>query len=184
MADLLERFRILADSSGNGQSPDEAVNATTDPTGKRGLIGFSFKDADGKVVLPQLTSDGKVPVSMAGVGTVYYDNGEVAAGSSSLVEIASLTLSLNKLYVDICAQGCALHSSLFQVVYVNNAEGTPVETIVAEFIVGAGQFSYEYNCKMYELDTSSGTGVQKLVLKAKNFAAQTSLRGNIACREI
>jgi len=183
MADVIERFRVLEASGGAGSSPAEAVNATTDPTGLLGLIGFSFKDSAGKVILPQLDSAGRLPVVTEGSGTSLRSIGDVAAGSATLTTVVDLTLSLTEVYADICVQGSCLHSALFAVYYVDDASGTPAETLLGEFIVGPGHFSYEYSCEAWELDTTGGTGVQKLVVKGKNFGVLSALRAAVCCYE-
>ena len=91
MADPNEVFRTIQDTSGVGDALAEAVNATTDPTGLKGSIGFSFKDSAGKVILPVLDSAGKLPVSFDS-GTEKQANGELAAGSTSLVDVTGATL--------------------------------------------------------------------------------------------
>ena len=57
-----------------------------------GLIGFAFKDSDGKVVLPQLTTDGKIPVSgdSAGIHSEAHNTNSTGGGGRKLVCTAPL----------------------------------------------------------------------------------------------
>ena len=57
-----------------------------------GLIGFAFKDSDGKVVLPQLTTDGKIPVSgdSAGIHSEAHNTNDTGGGGRKLVCTAPL----------------------------------------------------------------------------------------------
>lgn len=182
MADLREVFPILRDdSTGAGEEPVSRIEGEA-AAGKEGLIGFSFKDSSGNVVLPQLNAAGKILVDVDG-GIAYKAKGELAAGSLSLAVVtgAVLTLVLNKAYRQISVTGCSLRSSLFQLIYIDDAAGTPVESVIAEFIVGPGQFSHSVNFgEGFELDTSAGTGVQKLEVKAKNFDHASSLRATVS----
>lgn len=60
--------------------------------GIAGLIGFAFKDSDGKVVLPQLTTDGKIPVSgdSAGIHSEAHNTNSTGGGGRKLVCTAPL----------------------------------------------------------------------------------------------
>ena len=183
MADPLELFRILDDDgTGAGTAIDKAIDATTAAAALRGLVGFAFKDADGKVILPQLTADGKLPVDTEfSGGDKRHAKGELAAGSTSLVAVtgAEITITGGIVANEIGAVVSCLHSSLFQLVYVDDAGGTPVETVLEEAIVGPGQYSFRMGCKNLSQDVSGGTGDQKLIIKAMNFHKQSSLRACI-----
>ena len=63
MADVNEIFYILADSStGAGEAAISRIEGEA-AAGIAGLIGFAFKDSSGNVVLPQLDSQGRLPVT-------------------------------------------------------------------------------------------------------------------------
>lgn len=179
MADLRESFPILEDdATGAGQAPTARIEGEV-AAGKEGLIGFSFKDSSGNVVLPQLTADGKLPVDTEATNAnCLNDAGEDAAGSASLVEIASITLVASKDVFNIGFMGSCLREALFQIVQVNDA----TETVLGEFIVGPGM--YTHSDQLHCLEFSAGaTGTQALKLKAKNFDKLSSLRGTITCEQ-
>ena len=183
MADPREIFSILDNGDGSGIAPDKAIDATTAAAALKGLVGFSYKDSSGNVILPQLTTDGKVPVDTEGFGgTPKSAKGELATGSLSLADVtgAEITISgAGDIAREIKADICCLHASLFQIVYVDDADGTPVETVIDEAIVGPGQYSFKMGNRTLSQDVSGGTGTQKLKLKAKNFVLASSLRGTI-----
>ena len=184
MADLNETFHTLADSStGAGESliaRDEGEAAA----GQAGSIAFSFKDQSGDVILPTLDTSGAVPVTFDS-GTCLSANGELAAGSGTLADVtgASITLTLTKQYTKMNIMVSCLRSALFQLVYVDDAGGTPAETVIGEAIVGSGQFSFCCTMPCGILDTTGGTGDQELKLKAMNFQQQSSLRGSLSTLE-
>jgi len=183
MADLQEVFRILKDSAtGAGEAPISRIEGEA-AAAQEGLIGFSFKDSSGNVILPQLDSNGAILVNDEVEGTLYHEYAEVAAGSLALTDVATITLTVSKVYDKINAEGCCLRPSLFQLVHIDDSDGTPVETVMGEFIVGPGQYSFKYDLAHEELDTTGGTGVIELVLRAKNFAYASSLRGFISANE-
>ena len=183
MVDEAELFNIL-DNGGAGSAPKQMQEGDS-PASANGLIGFSFKDSSGNVVLPQLSADGKVPVTSDATGTCYYANGELAAGSLTLADItnANATLVLEKSYSKIGAIGSCLHASLFQIVHVDDAAGTPVETVLGEFIVGPGAYSFCCELECFILSTVGNTGQQDLKLKGQNFRKLSSMRGSVSALE-
>lgn len=183
MADPKELFPILRDTGNAGASPDKAIDATTAAAALLGLVAFAFKDASGNVVLPQLTATGRVPVDTeAFTGTHFKANGELAAGSLSLALVTSveITISLLKVYSRFGLICSCRQSSLFQVIYVNDASGTPTETVIGEAVVGPGQYTWSGDFPEWSLDTTAGTGVQKIRVKAKNFETLSSLRATLS----
>jgi hypothetical protein len=183
MVDEAELFNTL-DDGGAGAAPKKMQEGDS-PTTANGLIGFSFKDSSGNVVLPQLTADGKLPVTSDASGTCYYANGELAAGSLTLADItnASATIALTKEYSRIGAIVSCLHASLFQIVHTDDVGVGDTETVLGEMIVGPGQYTWSEELTCFILDTTGGTGVQALKLKGKNFRKLSSMRGSIAALE-
>jgi hypothetical protein len=192
MADLRECFSVIQDDvSGAGECLISRIEGEA-AAAKEGLIGFSFKDSSGNVVLPQLDSQGRLPVIVDAVaGTCIHENGELAAGSNDVladVTGASATLTVGKTYTKIGIMGSCLRASLFQLQYIDDDGGAPTTTVLGEFLVGPGQYSFccELHCR--ELDTTGGTGTQTLKLQAKNFAGSpsnvSSLRGAISALEL
>ena len=183
MVDEAELFNTL-DDGGAGAAPKKMQEGDS-PVSANGSIGFSFKDSSGNVVLPQLDASGRVPVTPDAPGTCYYANGELAAGSLTLADItnAVTTLVLEKSYSKIGAFASCLQASLFQIVHVDDAGGTPVETVLGEFIVGPGQYSFQAFLECFILSTFGNTGTQELKLKGQNFRKLSSLRGSVSALE-
>lgn len=184
MADVREVFPILADDGTGAGEPAISRIEGEPAAAKEGLIGFSFKDSSGNVILPQLTADGKLPVDTEGVaGTCYSAAGEVAAGSSTLTDVATITGALAKTYSKFGVICSSKRSSLWQLQYVDDAGGTPATTVLAEFVTGPGQMTVccEISCLIQS--TASGTGTQEFKLQAKNFHIDSSLRGTLAMIE-
>ena len=190
MADVNEVFNILADSStGAGEAAISRIEGEASAA-IAGLIGFSFKDSSGNVVLPQLDDQGRLPVTVDPVaGDCYNAHGELAAGSATIAKVtgAEISLTAGKVYHNINATGSCLRTSLFEIVHIDDEGVTDTETILEEFIVGPGQFSFQTDLKCLELDTTGGTGTIVLSLRAKNFtgtpSALSSLRGTITALE-
>lgn len=150
--------------------------------GKEGLVAFAFKDSAGDLVLPQLNAAGGLPVSVATISTRKKSQaGELAAGSATLANVtnASITLTASKVYYGITAVVCSRRDSLFQLVQVDDA----TSTVLAECIVGAGQYSFEMLWPDMQI-TAGATGTQTLKIMAKNFEALSSLRATITVNEV
>ena len=180
MADLNEVFNILADgTTGAGEAAISRVEGEA-AAAQAGLIGFSFKDASGNVVLPQLSATGRILVDTgsASAGTCMHAQGDNATGSLTTVEIANLALTASGQYSQIEAVGSCLQPTLFQVVHDN--DGTDV--ILYEFLVGAGQYSFccSLDCAVV---TAGASGTQELELRAKNISKLSCIRGTIAALE-
>jgi hypothetical protein len=191
MADVNEVFNILADSStGAGEAAISRIEGEA-AASIAGLIGFSFKDSSGNVVLPSLDASGRLPVVTDAVaGTCYNEHGELAAGSTTIAKVtgAEITLAAAETYTNISATGCCLRTSLFEVTHIDDEGVGDTETILEEFIVGPGQFSFQTSLHCLDLDTTGGTGTIVLTLRAKNFTstptAQSSLRGTVTALQI
>lgn len=175
MADVREVFPILADVSGVGVDVAQMQEGWS-PVGKNGLIGFSFKDSAGNVVLPTLTSDGKIAVTTAAVGTKKKARGEDLAGSTVLTLVTGSTIALTatKVYADLNLVCSSRRGALFQVIWNDN--GT--ETVLLDAIVDSGQ--YTVSAQMNDMVFTAGaTGTQELYVKALNFEKASALRASI-----
>ena len=187
MADVREVFPILDDDGNGAGGIPRKMNEGDDPTSENGLIGFSFKDNSGNVVLPTLNASGQLPVTTGAAGTCKRAHGELAAGSATLADVTGsvITITATKTLSSIGWQVSCFRPALFQLVYVDDAGGGgETETVIAEALVGPGNFSHccELSCMI--VDTSGGTGTQQLKVKARNFGgSQSSLRATIAGEE-
>ena len=80
-----------------------------------------------------------------------------------------------------------LRSSIFEIVHIDDEGVTDTEVVLEEIIVGPGQFTFQTALNCLQLDTTGGTGVIVLTIRAKNFtgtpSALSSLRATIACLE-
>jgi hypothetical protein len=175
----------MEDASGIGQALAKVLTGDS-PAAKNGLIGFAFRDSSGNVVLPQLSSSGALPVDTDGGGPCRTAKGE-HAGSTSFVDVTGCEVTINGGIEasSIEADVSCFRDTIFQIVYVDDAGGTPVETVIAEALCGPGQYSYKMGGKCLIQDVSGGTGVQKLKVKGKNLnpAAGSTMRATVWCSD-
>jgi hypothetical protein len=169
------------DASGNIQVLIDHVTGEGDAP-VDGLVALAFKDSSGNLVLPQLTAAGAISVTSAATAIRRKSTaGELAAGSATLANVtgASITLAVSKTFYGITAVVSSRRDSLFQLVQVDDA----TSTVLAEAVVGAGQYTFQFDLKDYQL-ASGATGTQTLKIMAKNFEALSSLRATLTVNEV
>ena len=179
MADPRESFATLEDSStGAGEALISRVEGEA-AAAQAGSIGFSFKDISGNVVLPSLDVNGNIRIATDDRLCLKSPAGELAAGSASIVAVtgASITLAVDTDYDNVGFIFSSRRDSLFQLIQTNDA----TVTVIAEFIVGAGQYTVVGELHCFKITTGS-TGIQTLSVKAKNFEGLSSLRATITAQ--
>jgi len=183
MADLKQLFHILKDDAGGGgEAPISRIEGEASAA-KEGLIGFSFKDSSGNVVLPQLNAAGEIPVSNEANDLACLTEQGKATGSLSDVDIALITLSASTVYRRISYIVTCLRASEFRIESVDDKGSGDITTILAQILVGPGD--YTDSSELFHLEFTSGsTGVQSLDLVAKNLFDASDLRGTLAVGEV
>jgi hypothetical protein len=179
MAELRESFPSTENVSTGAGVPLGARIEGEASSAIQGAIGFAFKDSSGNVILPQLNSSGQIPVTMDSATTTPKHNRGTNAGSASYVTVATITLTASKVIEDICVLTSCFRDSVFQLIQSDNA----VETVLADFRCGPGQFTHHANLCTVEL-TAGATGAQLLLVKAKNVNALSELTATVSCREL
>lgn len=104
---------------------------------------------------------------------------EDAVGSLSLTELTSITLNLNKVYEGLRVNGHCRTGALFQVIYYNDG----IETVVSDSGSDAGLPSPKIDDPDFSVSTVGKSGIQKLILKYKNFNITNCTRGSLSTRE-
>lgn len=186
MANEKALFRTLNDGTEAGAGLAQAIDATTAASGKLGSIGFAFKDSSGNVVLPQLTAAGKIMVDTELVnGTAKKSWVANNAGSLTFVDLATISgVTTGKVYNSIFAQCLCQNEGEFELVYIDDAGGTPVETVVATFMTGPGQYSDDIDPRTeLEISTVGGTGTQVIKIRGKNLHKVSRLVAFMAIME-
>lgn len=182
MADLRESFPILEDSgTQEGQVLHKVLEGDT-PAAKNALPSLSFKDSDGNLVYPQLDNSGALPVTLEGTKVCKSERGELT-GVGTFGDVATITLTNDALYEDLDWVCSCFRDAHFQIVTVFDVGGTDTEAILADVLVGAGDFTDSGRLKC-ETITAPSTGVNVLKIKAKNMNALSDMRGTLTIAEI
>lgn len=180
MSDLREVFPVLVDEITDEGKALTAAVAGDAAAAKVGSVGFAFKTHDGKVVLPTLTSEGKISVDMDGAGVPVSQSSEgPIAGSLTTATVCEIALVANKTYAKIKATGSCFRETIFDIVFQNDA----TETIIGSLLVGPGKFTEMWDGGATEIQAGAA-GTQKLILKAKNLQKASDFRGNISALEL
>ena len=176
MAFEREVFPILETSGGVGAAASQS-QAGDAAAGKKGLTAFGFRDSSGNLVLPQLTAAGKLSVDTgAGPGTCLKAFGKNATGSLTEVTVATITLANSQTYAQIASMVSCTRTAVYRLIFSDNA----AETELAVQIVGAGQFSHDFNQDCLEF-TSGATGAQLLIVKGINLDKVSQLSASVSC---
>lgn len=187
MADVRTVFPILADSGTGAGEPAISRVEGESSSAIEGLIGFSFKDSSGNVILPQLTADGKLPVDTEGTaGVCKTGNGEDTSGSvGSYVTVASFTGALTKVYQNFGVIVSCRRAAKFILEYVDDdGGGGEAVTKLAEYDVGAGFYTACCEISCIEVDTTGGTATQTFRIRGQNLHTASNLRATLAAKEI
>jgi len=181
MADPRAPFPIIQDPSGVGQVPDQAVDATTAAAALLGLVGFAFKDATGKVVLPQLDGEGKLPVTMDSAGTILRARGTKADQDSSLADVtnATITLPTSKTFVQLGMVVSCRRAAYFELVQIDDL----TTTILHSVILDAGQYNASISLPVDQI-VSGASGTQTLKVRSKTFEKAADVYASLSAKQV
>jgi len=170
-----EVFPVLENASGQGAALSQS-QAGDAAAGKKGLTAFAFKDSANNLVLPTLSADGKVPVTMDAGGVCLQAFAKNATGSLTEVPLATIPLVAGESYSQIAMVVSSTRTSVFRLVQVNDS----VETELAVVIVGAGQFTADFYQPCLEI-AAGLTGTQELKVFGINLDKASQLSATISC---
>ena len=157
----LEDFTI--GNEGAGLAPKvKAVGSDT--TGNAQMV-LAFRDSAGNLVLPQLTPDGRLPVTNDAAGLFKKAYG-LNAGTAVEAAVATLSLTVLKTYVKVGVSVSSFVESIFRIVQKNDA----TETDIGLIRVGAGAYTAQFIMPEMEL-TAGATGVQSIIVYGRNLLA-------------
>lgn len=181
MSNPIEVFNVIADNTTKEGEPLISRTEGELAAAIAGLIGFAFKDHLGQVVLPTLTTDGKLPVSSDSGGTHIEDSQAVLpAPAKSRTATAVLTLVPDKLYKLNLISGACTQPVFWEV----EQDDDGAQAIKHRFITGTGAPTHAVNAGCLEV-TAGSTGVQTLTLYGTQISGPNSdLNGTICALQI
>lgn len=176
MPHLRETFPILENLATGAGEVLHKVQPGDVPTSKNALMALAFKDSAGNLVLPQLTSEGKIAVDFEGAGVSVSEssNGEVP-GSLTEVVVCEASLVTGKTYGKIHANVSCFKEAIFYLYQIDDV----TETKIGHALVGPGQYTFKIDLGQKEI-VAGATGTQKLSLKALNLVKLSDFMGDVA----
>ena len=143
LEDIETEIGIVLHRLRQGDSPRNIA----DDTEKNGLIGFSFKDNNGNVVLPTLTPDGAIVVSQD-AGTTIRGRGEDADGDKTTkMVLVDLTINADKTFNKLSAQGSCFRDTEFEIVLIDDSAGAATETSL-KYVTASSIQRSTYTCRV------------------------------------
>jgi len=181
MADPRAPFPMIQDGNQVGQVLDQAIDATTAAAALLGLVGFAFKDSTGKVVLPQLDPEGKLPVTMDSAGTILRARGTNVNQNATPATVAGavLTLAVSSTFVNIGMVISCRRAAIFELIQVNDA----TTTVLASAIIDAGQYTATVALPVDQV-ASGSTGTQSLAVRAATFEKAADVYASISAKQV
>lgn len=147
---------------GQGDSPRNIA----DDAEKKGLIGFSFKDSSGNLVLPSLNPEGALPVTFDAGTTIRGAVKFLATSQTKDQEDDALIipLTVEKNYTALSVQVSGTRLGEVQIYRRDDAGGVPSDTYLGGFLISSGDINGKFELKQDAFDTIGGTGTQELVI--------------------
>lgn len=184
--DIRESFPTLEDASGVGTPLDKSQEGDA-AAGKVGSTSFVYKDSDGNLVLPQLDSQGRLPVNTGFAGTRLRAPATSVAGYLlggpvySFSTVLSLDAASGTNYVDIKGRVNCRRSALFQLLYQD--AGSTV--ILDEVILDSGEYSAEIGLGLGDQFNVPSSGVTPaFIIQAGNFEKASDLHASLCCVQL
>lgn len=180
MPDIRESFPILETSAQVGAPITQVIPDTTAASAVISTMGTPvFKSSSGILTFPQLTSTGAIAVdTQANAGIQKYIRGVNTPGSLTEVAIATLTLSVNKIYDDISFLVSCRRGTYFRLAWNDNAS----ITTLADSIVDSGQYTFFAPVLGIKF-TAGATGTQQLIIYGTNLDKVSDMRATITAIE-
>lgn len=182
MSDLRTAMTILEDVSSQAGRPLHAAVENNPAAGKNAHPALVCIDALGNLRYAKVNAAGELVVSTESVEKACLTAEGNNAGSATFVDLAVITLQNDLNYSKLGFMGSSFRDSVFEVVWVDDVGGTPVETVLATFRVGAGHLNHseELECIAF---TAGSVGTQELRIRGKNNNALSDMDGMISIEE-
>jgi len=165
-------FKLLMDAAGDAFALSKVVLGTAINGTINGLAAFAFRDSSGNATMPQLNSEGAVPVAFdAGTTIVIPAKIETQAtmessGIGVRVLLGSMPLIVDRSYTAPSFDGSAFREMLFELVMVQDVGGTPVEELILASYSGAGQYHIKAGLVKDFFSTNATVDTKELQLYA------------------
>lgn len=183
MADLREVFPILENADGSGAAITKVLENDLASSVSGAVPALVAKNNAGNLVFLSLDTQGRLPVTSEGAGSLVRARGELLAGNetSGMVTVAGAVLSLapDSVYADISFVVSCTRETHAQLVFNNDG----AETILTDVILGPGQYTFESDLPKDKI-TAGSTGVQEIKVVARNLFKPSAIRASVGAVEL
>lgn len=183
MAEVRVSFPSLEDvATGAGLPLHKAVE--NDPAaGKNAHGSLVAKDPTGNLRYLKTNAAGEAIVSFESAETARLKDVGTNAGSASAVTIATIPLQPGLTYQNLGLVVSCFRDAIFDVVSVDDAGGTPVDTIELQGVrVGAGEYTSSIALPGFQFVAGS-TGTQELIVRGRNLGTLSTLDVTVSIDE-
>ena len=131
-----------------------------------------------------LNADGELLIAANGAGIKKYGYAKVTPSAiNTLTTVVDVVLTASKAHEEIEWSGSCSFSTMWEIVKIDDAGGTPVIVVLYSALSGPGQFHVKEKLEHMEF-SSSATGIQKLRLRATQLVGSASdMHGYVAAIE-
>ena len=130
------------------------------------------KDPSGDPTPLCVNANGELIVTSESPGVFITDDANsVTPTDTTFYDVNCITGALNKCYDNFELMAQSVTETEWQLCYIDDAAGTPVERTLATWVTGPGQYTVCCNFDGPKIDTSSGTGVQEFKIKGRAIDA-------------
>lgn len=171
---------------------DRLLNDALD-TDKNGLMAFTFKDKDDRLVMPKLNAEGAQLVTFD-IGTTLRTRGKLSAGIQATVDgggeinnhamICEMNLTADRIYTNLSAIVSCFRDTEARIVLIDDFGGGGESTTeLGDMLTGPGQFTTKFGLDVDEFDTIGFTGVIKLRVIAANINRASRISASLSVNE-
>lgn len=186
MAHKRPSWTILEDYSTQDGLPIHKVLQDDTLANKNAVPVLGFKNSLGKLRYPMVDGEDRIVVAMEASDFLQLsERGIKSGGSATMTDItgAELTLVNDLVYKKIGLVVSCFRDSHFQLVWIDDVGGTPVETILADVLTDAGKPTTSFELEGLSF-TAGAVGGQTLVVRGKNENAQSDMIATVTAVEI
>ena len=182
MADLRASFTVLEDVSSQAGLPLHKVLEADAAAAKNALPALVAKDAGGLLRYNKTNTAGEVSVVVTSGKTCMSARG-TASGSATFVDVATITLVNGEKYQDLDWVVSCFRDAVYEVLIVEDVGGLDTEIILADILVGPGDFTDSGVLRCQEF-TAPAADVNVLKVRAKNMNALSDFRASITIGQL
>lgn len=183
MADLRTSFATLEDSATQAGAPLHKVLEGDASAAKNASAGLVAVDPSSDLAYLKVNAAGELIINAEGEDTNTLDGYGNSAGSTSDVDVVTLTLTVDKVYKDIAFAISSFRDTVWTVVHDDDVAGVGQSNTLAVLRTGAGNMSLIDQLKSIRF-TAGSIGTQELKVVGKNLTVASDMDASLQVKEL